>query len=284
MNLPKLPPRNPDSHKGDYGHALLVGGSQQMPGSVALAGLAALRSGAGLVTVATTRECWPVVAGFEPSYMTVPLPSVAGCLSREARDEIQALAQQATCVGLGPGLGQTDDVRRLVADLFRWLETPMVVDADALNAMAMSTEGLRTTVAPRILTPHPGEFRRLAQDDSLALDRMPALATALAKERQLVILLKGHRTLVTDGQREYVNETGNAGMATGGSGDVLTGMITALVSQGIAPYEAACLGCHLHGAAGDRAAAHAGEVGLIARDLCEWLPRAILNYQLQQGE
>lgn len=284
MNLPSLPARKPDSHKGDYGHALLVGGSQRMPGSVALAGLAALRSGAGLVTVATTHECWPVVASFEPSYMTVPLPSQAGCLGTEALAQLRTLVTHTDCLGLGPGLGQTDEVRKLVTELFPWLETPMVVDADALNAIAASREGLRASVAPRILTPHPGEFRRLAKDDALTLAHMPILAKALAKEHRLIIVLKGHRTLVTDGHREYTNETGNAGMATGGSGDVLTGIITALVSQGLEPFEAACLGSHLHGAAGDLAATHHGETGLIARDLCDWLPRAFMNYQPHQGD
>lgn len=275
--LPKLPPRRPDSHKGDYGRALLIGGCRGMAGAIALAGMSALRGGAGLVKLAVPEVCLDVVAGFEPSYMTTPLPCDSrGRLTVAARQLLAELAAIATCLACGPGLGRSDDLTELVVWLYRDLPQPMIFDADALNALSSVANGLSHPGGPRILTPHPGEFQRLAGvEGRMQADEQAACAVQLAQEHGVVIVLKGHHTLITDGKREARNQTGNPGMATGGSGDVLTGLITALVCQGLAPFEAAQLGVHLHGLAGDLAATELGQASLIASDLVRFLPRAM---------
>jgi NAD(P)H-hydrate epimerase len=274
--LPKLPERRPDSHKGDYGRTLLVGGSRGMSGAIGLAGMAALRGGAGLVTVAVPEEILATVAGYEPSYMTAPLPGDSeGQLSVMARERIRALADQSTCLGCGPGVGRSTQVVDLVAWMYVVLPQPMVVDADALYALAQHQDILHEPGGPRVWTPHPGEFRRFIGPESLSRDELEQRAVSLAAANHIVLVLKGHRTFVTDGTQSYRNTTGNPGMATGGCGDVLTGLITALVGQGLTPWEAACLGVHVHGLAGDLAAAELGQVAMIASDLIRFLPRAL---------
>ncbi len=244
-----------------FGTALIVGGSRGMAGAVALAGMAALRGGAGLVRLAVPQRCLDTVAGFEPSYMTAPLrDDAAGRIAAAAYERIVELADAATVVACGPGLGRSDELDQLVGRLYRELPRPMVLDADALNALAakgicrsVSAAGHSPPQWPRILTPHPGEFARLI-GQKLADTRRQAAAVELAGALGVVLVLKGHRTLVTDGRRQWRNTTGNPGMATGGSGDSLTGLITALACQGLEPYEAARLGVYLHGLAGDLAA------------------------------
>jgi NAD(P)H-hydrate epimerase len=272
--LPRLPDRPADAHKGHFGFALIVGGSRGMTGAVALAGMAALRGGAGLVRLAVPETCLDSVAAFEPSYMTLPLPAdPAGRISREAFEPIRQWTDWATVVALGPGLGRSQRLDELVGRLYRELPKPLVVDADALSALATQPEILAQAAGPRILTPHPGEFARLIGKQLEAQQREEA-AVELAARCGIVVVLKGHRTLTTDGKRRARNTTGNPGMATGGSGDVLTGLITALACQGLEPFEAAQLGVHLHGLSGDVAAAELGEVSLIASDLVEFLPDA----------
>jgi ADP-dependent NAD(P)H-hydrate dehydratase len=276
--LPHLPPRAPDSHKGDFGRVLLIGGSRGMPGSISLAGMAALRSGAGLVTLAVPAACHSIVAGFEPSYMAAPMPDDSGGrLDAAALPEIRKLIERATVVAIGPGLGQSAEVTELVTTLFREVSAPMVVDADGLNALATRRYSLADHAGPRVLTPHPGEFARLTGKSGPPKDRIEA-ATALAAQTSLVVLLKGHGTVITDGARHAINSTGNPGMATGGTGDVLTGIIAALLAQGLGPFEAAQLGAHIHGLAGDLAAAELGEVSLIASDLIRFLSKAFTSY------
>ena len=273
-SLPRLPERLADAHKGDFGLALIVGGSRGMSGAVGLAGMAALRGGAGLVRLAVPGGCLDTVAAFEPSYMTVALPGDSdGRITGSAYERIVALAEAATVVGLGPGLGRSAELDGLVGRLYQDLAKPMVVDADALNALATQPEILGQHAAPRILTPHPGEFARLVGKRLEGHDRESA-AVELAARCGVVIVLKGHHSLITDGQRRVHNTTGNPGMATGGSGDVLTGLIVALACQNLEPFEAAQLGVHLHGLAGDFAAAEQGEVSMIASDLVEFLPDA----------
>jgi len=277
LPLPTLPPRKADAHKGDFGRALLVGGSRGMSGAVALAGMAALRSGAGLVTLAVPDACLETVASFEPSYMTAPLVcDEAGRLRREAETEIGRLASLADCVACGPGLGRSPSLNELVLRLYETLPQPLVLDADGLNALAAAGDRGASASAPRILTPHPGEFRRLAGEPGARWSReeLCQRAVDLAGRRNWVLVVKGHRTLVTDGTRVTYNTTGNPGMATGGSGDVLTGVIAALAGQGLGPFQAAQLGVHVHGQAGDLAAAQLGQTSLIARDLIAFLPQA----------
>ena len=275
LPLPRLPDRAADAHKGHFGFALIVGGSRGMAGAVALAGMAALRGGAGLVRLAVPGGCLDTVAAFEPSYMTLPLPDDSdGRISTEAFDTILQWTDWATVLALGPGLGRSPGLDELVGRLYREVPKPMVVDADALNALATQSEVLAQAAGPRILTPHPGEFARLISK-RLTGERADTAAVELAARCGIVLVLKGHRTLTTDGDRQARNTTGNPGLATGGAGDVLTGLITALACQGLEPFEAAQLGVHLHGLSGDcAAAAELGEASLIASDLVEFLPDA----------
>ena len=273
--LPKLAPRSPDSHKGDFGRALIIGGSRGMAGAVGLAGMATLRSGAGLVSLGVPEIVLDTVAGFEPSYMTLPLPCDAeGKLVVAAKDRINEIADQMSCIACGPGLGRSSQVTDLVTWMYSVLPQPMVVDADALFAVAQHQDCLFEPAGPRILTPHPGEFQRLIGGAKLNGQDQIKRAMELANSSQAVILLKGHRTLITDGKRSVHNETGNPGMATGGCGDVLTGVITALICQKMSPFEAAQLGAYVHGLAGDLAAEELGQVSLIASDLLRFLPAA----------
>jgi ADP-dependent NAD(P)H-hydrate dehydratase len=252
-----------------------------MSGAVTLAGLAALRGGAGLVRLAVPVVCQEIIAAFEPSYMTVPLANdPAGRISLNALQQIIEHGKAASVLALGPGLGRSDDLNKLVARLYREIEKPVVVDADALNALSTQPDILAKPGGPRVLTPHPGEFARLV-GKKLDGDQRQEAAIDLAARCGVVVLLKGHRTLITDGKRRAINTTGNPGMATGGSGDILTGLITALLCQHFEPFAAAQLGAHLHGLAGDMAAKEKGEVSLIARDLVEFLPGAFSEFGRQ---
>jgi NAD(P)H-hydrate epimerase len=276
--LPHLPPRRPDAHKGDFGRALLIGGSRGMAGAISLAGMSCLRSGAGLVKLAVPECILDSVAGFEPSYMTVPLPcDRGGHIRLKSTGRISEFLKSATCVACGPGLGRSKRLQLFVCELYQSLPQPMVIDADGLNALAAADDGLTNPGGPRILTPHPGEFARLAktpEGEKPSRDEQIATAKQLAAQHNIVIVLKGHRTIITDGSQTAENTTGNPGMATGGTGDVLTGIITALVCQGLSPFDAAVLGAHVHGLAGDIAAAELGQISLIASDLVHFLPNA----------
>jgi ADP-dependent NAD(P)H-hydrate dehydratase len=276
--LPRLPRRAADSHKGSFGSVLLVGGSQGMAGSISLSGMAALRTGAGLVRVATARTAQSTVASFEPSYMTIGLAEDAdGRIAATARNAIAEAASHASVVACGPGLGRSADLVELIAWLYQSLALPLVLDADGLNALAERPAALANPGGPRILTPHPGEFARLEQIDKLPVAEREPRARQLATRAGAVVLLKGHRTVITDGRRLALNTTGNPGMATGGTGDVLTGVIAALVAQQLEPYDAARLGAHVHGLAGDLAARALGPVGIIAHDLVAHLPQALVQ-------
>jgi ADP-dependent NAD(P)H-hydrate dehydratase len=276
--IPQLPKRPADSHKGLYGTVLVVAGGRGMAGAAALCGASSLRSGAGLVRVACPAEVQPTVASFEPSYMTFPLPNNDdGFLRFEpARDAIGRMLENSNVLAIGPGLGQSDDVRRLVRWVVESVGVPTVLDADALNGLAGQTELLRGLRRPVVLTPHPGEFARLAGSTTAEIqaDREARAAALAGLSDHLVVVLKGNGTVVTDGRRVFVNATGNPGMATGGVGDVLTGVIAALLGQKLAAFEAAQLGVHAHGLAGDIARDQNGEVGMIAGDVVDALPDA----------
>jgi ADP-dependent NAD(P)H-hydrate dehydratase len=253
-----------------------------MAGAVALAGMACLRSGSGLVKLAVPDCVLETVAGFEPSYMTAPLRcDEAGRLNADAAIPLLEMAESVTCVACGPGIGRSSDLTYLVRELYRRLPMPMVIDADGLNALAEAPAGLKDAAGPRVLTPHPGEFSRLSGVSAASRLEQIQAARKLADERGVVIVLKGHRTFITDGSREAVNATGNPGMATGGTGDVLTGIITALICQGLAAFDAAVLGVHIHGLAGDLAAKELGQASLIARDLVGFLPAAFCRQRFR---
>jgi NAD(P)H-hydrate epimerase len=274
--LPTLAPRAPDSNKGTFGRVLVVAGSRGMTGAAVLCGSAALRGGAGLVRVAVPAGVLPLVAAGNPCYMTAPLPDDGdGRLGAGAAAELSRLAAGNDVVALGPGLGRGDAVSAAVLAAVEQVAAPLVLDADGLNALAGKADKLRARKGPTALTPHPGEFARLLGTDIPTVqDRRRELAVRFAAEHNVVLLLKGHGTLVTDGRRLYRNATGNPGMATAGSGDVLTGLITALLGQGLDAFAAAQLAAHLHGKAGDLARDAVGEVSLIATDLLHYLPAA----------
>lgn len=278
--VPRLAPRPTDAHKGSFGRALVVAGSRGMSGAAVLCGSAALRGGAGLVQVATPASVQRVVAAGNPCYMTVPLPEEAdGCVSVAAAGELADLVGTASAVAVGPGLGRAVGLPDLLRAVLTATKAPLVLDADALNALVDRLTDLRLHQGPVVLTPHPGEFARLLGCDVPAVqaDRQQ-LAGRFATEHGTVVVLKGHGTIVTDGTQLAVNSTGNPGMATGGTGDVLTGLLAALLAQGLGPFAAAQLAVHLHGLAGDLARDALGETALIASDLLDYLPRAFLAH------
>jgi NAD(P)H-hydrate epimerase len=252
-----------------------------MAGAAALCGASCLRSGAGLVRVASPAEVQPTVATFEPSYMTYPLPDDGhGLLDFEAaRDVLSSFLSTSDVLAVGPGLGQSEGLRRFVRWVVESLEIPTVLDADGLNNLAGQTESLRGLKRPIVMTPHPGEFARLTGRSvaEVQADREGTATGFAATAGPLVVVLKGAGTVVTDGHRVAVNTTGNPGMATGGVGDVLTGVIAALIGQRLPAFEAAQLGVHVHGLAGDIARDQNGEVGMIAGDVVDALPDAFYH-------
>lgn len=278
----KLPARTSDAHKGQFGSILVVAGGRGMAGAAALVGASALRSGAGLVRVACPVEVQPTVASFEPSYMTYPLAiDEDGLISyAKARSDLEWCLEKADVVAVGPGLGQSEDLRKLVRWLVETVDRPAVVDADALNNLVGQEEVFDNLFAPRIITPHPGEFARLTgKTIAVVQGDREGLAAEFARRGKgnLVVAIKGHQTVVTNGQKVYVNESGNPGMATGGSGDCLTGVIAAMLGQSLSPFDAAALGVFAHGLAGDIARDQNGEVGLIAGDIVDSLADAFYH-------
>ena len=274
--LPDLPPRPARAHKGDFGRVLVVGGSRGMAGAAVLAGRSALRAGAGLVRVATAESAFPAVAAQLTCCLTQSLPETrAGTIALGARHVLARLAEANDVMALGPGLGRHPSTDLLVARLALRTERPMVLDADALNALAADPAALDRAAGPRVLTPHPGEMARLCATDvpTVQADRQ-AVAGDFAHRHGCVVVLKGHETVATDGRRVYTSTTGNPGMATAGSGDVLTGVVAALLGQGLSPLDAAQLGVAVHGLAGDAARDRLGEVSLTARDIADALPHA----------
>jgi NAD(P)H-hydrate epimerase len=275
-DLPALAPRPADANKGDFGRVLILAGSRGMSGAAVLCAGAALRGGAGLVRLAVPNSLLPLVAPANPCFMTAPLAEDGqGRTAAAAREDLHEHFHWATAAAIGPGLGRSPELPGLLADVMAGTAVPLVLDADALNNLADDLGPLKQYAGPLVLTPHPGEFARLAGCDVAAVqaDRRDR-AVRFAAEHGVVLALKGHRTIVTDGRRVYVNTTGNPGMATGGTGDVLTGLTAALLAQGLETFAAARLAVYLHGLAGDLARDQLGEASLIASDLVEYLPRA----------
>lgn len=272
-----LPARPADGHKGTFGHLLVLAGSVGKGGAAVMTAQAGLRGGAGLVTLACPLALQPVVAGQLVEVMTAPLPDVDGQVSLQALDELMVMAAGKQALAVGPGLGLGAEVGALVRRLLQDCDQPAVVDADGLNALEGHLDILaRRAGRATILTPHPGEMARLTGLSTAAIqaDRI-RVATDFADRYQVVLVLKGARTLVAspDG-RILVNASGHAGMASGGMGDVLTGLIGSLLAQGVAAADAAALGCYLHGLAADRLLDRFGVAGLLATDLLHELPAA----------
>ncbi|WP_028990720.1 NAD(P)H-hydrate dehydratase [Thermithiobacillus tepidarius DSM 3134] len=258
--LTGLPPRRADSHKGDYGHVLVLGGASGMGGAAALAALAAYRCGAGLVTVACHPDSRAHLAAWVPEAMARDWP---GTLRQWNRPGV--------VLAVGPGLGTGLGSHTLVEEA-AGLDAPQVWDADALNLLAIRGPALLPAGPVRLLTPHPGEAARLLGCDTIAVQADRAAAVRrIARRYRCICVLKGHQTLLSDGERLARCELGNPGMASGGMGDALTGILSALLGQRMDPWAAACFGVCLHARAGDVAAAHCGQTSLLARDLIDSL-------------
>ena len=268
--LSLLPDRNPWGHKGNFGKLLLLCGSRGYTGAAFFAAMGALRAGAGLVFLGVPESIYGIEAVKLNEPVIFPLPDAGGRLSADAVPEILTRLPQMDAVLVGPGLGQSEGTLAVVRVVLEKAECPVVVDADGINVLSAHRDLLRGRKLPTILTPHDGEFARLG--GVIGEDRMAA-AAALAEELGCVVLLKGHETCITDGTDGYLNPTGNPGMAVGGSGDVLAGVITALLGAELPPLEAAACGAWLHGAAGDRCAAELGQYGMLPTDMLSALPR-----------
>lgn len=271
----RLPVRPANSHKGDFGRLLFVGGCESMPGAIALSAIAALKTGAGLATVMTPVEARPVVASFSPCLMTIGCESYSGYFSDSCLKNILKQCERADVVAIGPGMGRVSACRPIAATLYRELKIPVVVDADGINNLVDAKADFSKHAGPRILTPHEGEFSRITNAKRELRSDLELDAVEFARRNQVVVVLKGPQTLVTDGEKNYSNESGNEGMATAGSGDILTGIIASFIGQKIEPYEAAKSGCYLHGMAGDIYAEDAAPASMIATDLMECMELAL---------
>jgi hydroxyethylthiazole kinase-like uncharacterized protein yjeF len=283
-----IAPRAAESNKGNYGHVLVVGGSVGKAGSVAMAGMAALRSGAGLATVATAKSVLPTVAGFHPELMTEPLAETQeGTISVHAQAQLDALVRGKSVVAIGPGISRAPETSDLVRTLLSKCEIPIVLDADGLNAFEGRADELSGKGRVLVITPHPGEMARLAGCSiaEVQKDRL-GVARRFAREHDVIVVLKGHRTLVVrpDGEA-WVNTTGNPGMSTGGTGDILTGMVAGMIGQHPDHVMiAVCAAVHLHGLAGDVMRETVGEQSLVATDLPRGLPEAFRRAQKAAAE
>ena len=267
-----LPDRDPWGHKGSFGRILLLCGSLGFTGAAYLAAMGALRSGAGLTFLGVPACIYAIEAVKLNEPVVFPLPDKDGKLSREAIPEILNRLPHMDAVLIGPGLGQSEDTFEVAKAVLQNAACPVVLDADGINVLAAHKDILRGRHAPTILTPHDGEFFRLA--GNVGQDRMGS-AMALARDLGCVVLLKGHRTCITDGANAYLNQTGNPGMAVGGSGDVLAGILVSLLGQGLTPLEGAAVAAWLHGTAGDICAEEIGQYGMLPTDMLHVLPRLL---------
>jgi NAD(P)H-hydrate epimerase len=275
---PLVGSRLADSNKGMYGHVLVIGGSVGKAGSVAMGGMAALRAGAGLATVAIPKSVLPTAAGFHPELMTEPLSeTLEGTIAARALARLDALAVGKTVLAVGPGISRNPDTAELVRTFVGQAHVPLVLDADGLNAFEGHTHPLNGKGRLLVITPHPGEMARLARCSTAEVqkDRL-RVARDFASEHDLIVVLKGNRTLVVEPSGEaWVNTTGNPGMSTGGTGDILTGMIAGMIAQNPKePLLAVCAAVHLQGLAGDVMRESVGEHSLVATDLLKGLPDA----------
>lgn len=266
----RLPERDAFAHKGDFGRVLLLCGSRGYTGAAALAAMGALRSGAGLVYLGVTESIYAIEAVKLTEPIVFPLKDENGGYSADAVEEVKMLLPKMDAVLIGPGIGQSDGACAIVRYVLSNFGGTVVLDADGINLICKHIDILRGRTCPTILTPHAGEFARLMPE---ATGNRILDAKKFAEDTGTVVLLKGHETVITDGKTVYINTTGNPGMAVGGSGDVLAGMIVSLVGQGIAPLEAAACGAWLHGAAGDTCAENLGQYGMLPSDMLEVLPR-----------
>lgn len=276
-----LPPRAADSHKGTYGTLLTVCGSYGMAGAALLCARGALRSGVGLLRAAVPQSVYPLLVDAIPEAVFLPVVEQDGFFSATAIPTVSDALTTADAVAMGCGLGQGDGQTALVRHVLTHSTVPVILDADGINAVTLHILSEETRSAPLILTPHPGEMARLM---GMTIGQVQAdrtgVAQRLARQTAAVVVLKGHRTVIAapDG-RVAENPTGNPGMATGGSGDVLAGIIGSLAAQGLSPYDAAVCGVYLHGAAGDMAAQKHSQRGMLPTDLIEELGPLFLQFE-----
>ena len=268
--LDKLPTRSVDAHKGDFGKILLLCGSRGYTGAAALAAMGALRSGAGLVYLGVPESIYAIEAVKLTEPVVFPLPDVDGKLSSAAIPQISVMLSNMDAVLIGPGLGQSSGTLSVLETVLSKAQCPVIIDADGINLLSTHKDMLRGRQAPSVITPHMGEFMRLG--GNISADRATA-ASEIARDLGVIVVLKGFGTVITDGESCCINVTGNPGMAVGGSGDILAGMITSLVGQGISPMDAAACAVWLHGAAGDICAKELGQYGMLPTDMLEALPR-----------
>lgn len=271
-----LPERKDDAHKRQCGDVFILAGARGMTGAACLCAMGAMRSGAGLVTVGTADCERAIIACKLTEAMTIGYASVSGCVGLSDKEKIKERAERADVFVLGPGLGREYETRQLVLWLLENVNTKILLDADGLNAISSNIDILKGRKGETVLTPHEGEMALLCgkSSDEVRKSRKET-AIQFAKENGVTVVLKGKNSIVTDGERLFVNPTGNCGMATGGSGDVLAGVIGSLVGQGLSLYDGAVLGTYIHGLAGDLSKEDKGELGLIASDIAENLPYAI---------
>lgn len=270
--LQLLPDRDPQAHKGDFGKVLLLCGSKGYTGAAALSAMGALRSGAGLVYLGVPESIYAIEAIKLTEPIVFSLPDENGMYSQTASSEILSHLNGKDGVLIGPGSGQSAGTLCAVKTVLEKFNGPVVLDADGINVLKAHKDIVRGRTSPTILTPHEGEFARIYGKQPV--DRI-ASAVALASDLGVIVLLKGHETVITDGHTCFVNKTGNPGMAVGGSGDVLAGIIVSLLGQGLPPLEAAACGAWLHGAAGDICQVEIGQYGLLPSDMVQVLPRLL---------
>ncbi|MBD3271962.1 MAG: NAD(P)H-hydrate dehydratase [Elusimicrobia bacterium] len=270
--------RPAESHKGDFGHVLIIAGSKPMAGAAVLCTRAALKSGAGLVTMAVPEPIYPITATSCVEAMSLPLPAtVQGMLHESALHVLLDFIRKKniTSIVMGPGLGREIQTRMVIIGIINNCDCRGVLDADALNQLAGNIGILKHSPGQWIITPHPGELSRMVERPIADIQRKRKYyAVQAARQTGSVCILKGHRSIITDGKKTMINTTGNPGMATGGSGDVLAGIVGGLLAQDIKPFEAACWGSYVHGRAGDCAARMMTQPGMIAGDIIEYIPAA----------
>ena len=267
-----LPERNPNTHKGDYGKVMLLCGSRGYTGAATLATMGALRTGAGLVYLAVPESIYEIEAMKLTEPVIFPMPDDAGTYAVATVDKVRSLIKGMDAVLIGPGIGRSPGSEAVVCTVLKEFHGPVILDADGINVLVHHKDILRDRTSPTILTPHDGEFLRFGGE--LNGDRLIS-AASFALEYGVILLLKGHRTIITNGTSHYVNHTGNPGMATGGSGDVLAGIIVSLLGQKLPPLEAAACAAWLHGAAGDVCAEEIGQYGMLPSDMLDVLPRLL---------
>lgn len=268
--LDLLPDRKKNSHKGDYGRVLLLCGSRGYTGAAALAALGALRCGAGLVYLAVPESIYEITAGRLLEPVVIPMPDCNGKFAVDTIREIEPMLEKMDCILIGPGIGCSEGTNAVLSYLISHYTGTLVIDADGINLLAVHKDILRGRTCRIVITPHEGEFSRLR--DSLDLGRINE-AVQLSRDFDIITVLKGNETVITNGKVCFLNNTGNPGMAVGGSGDVLAGMITALIGQKIDPLYASACGVWLHGAAGDICAKELGQYGMLPSDMLQVLPR-----------